>query len=128
MRRFLALIAIPLLACLVLAGCGGASKSTASSSSSASSSGANTAVTATGAFDKTPKVTIPKAKAGSNLAVKTLIQGTGATLTKSAVMASNSVVYFWDGTNSSLKENTFTSSPTIISSSLLPGLESALIG
>ena len=27
MRRFLALIAIPLLACLVLAGCGGSSKS-----------------------------------------------------------------------------------------------------
>jgi len=128
MRRLLALIAIPLLACLVLAGCGGSSKSTASSSSSASSSGANTAVTATGAFDKTPKVTIPKAKAGSNLAVKTLIQGTGATLTKSDVMATNFVVYFWDGTNSSLKENTFTSSPTIISSSLLPGLESALIG
>jgi len=128
MRRFLALIAIPLLTCLVLAGCGGSSKSTASSSSSASSSGANTAVTATGAFDKTPKVTIPKAKAGSNLAVKTLIQGTGATLTKSDVMATNYVVYFWDGTKSSLKENTFATSPTIISSSLLPGLESALIG
>ena len=131
MRRFLALIAIPLLACVVLAGCGGSSKSTASSSSSASagsSPGANTAVTATGAFDKTPKVTIPKAKAGNSLTVRTLIQGTGATLTKSDVMATNYVVYFWDGTNSSLKENTFTSSPTIISSNLLPGLESALIG
>jgi FKBP-type peptidyl-prolyl cis-trans isomerase len=129
MRRFLALIAIPLLACLVLAGCGGSSKSTASSSASASSSpSANTAVTATGAFDKTPKVTIPKAKPGNSLTVKTLIQGTGTTLTKSDVMATNFVVYFWDGTNSSLKENTFTSSPTIISSNLLPGLESALIG
>ena len=40
MRRFLALIAVPLLACLVLAACGGSSKSTASSSSSATSSGA----------------------------------------------------------------------------------------
>src|SRR4029077_1943554 len=128
MRRLLALIAIPLLACLVLAGCGGASKSTASSSSSASSSGANTAVTATGAFDKTPKVTIPKAKAGNNLAVKTLIQGTGATLTKSDAMAANFVLYFWDGTSSSLKANTFTSNPTVIGGTMLPGLESALIG
>src|SRR5206468_3797499 len=84
MRRFLALIAIPLLACLVLAGCGGSSKSTASSSSSASSSaaaspGANTAVTASGAFDKTPKVTIPKATPGTSLTVRTLIQGSGTT-------------------------------------------------
>ena len=83
MRRFLALIAIPLLACVVLAGCGGSSKSTASSSSSASSSpGSNTAVTATGAFDKTPKVTIPKTKPGSSLTVRTLIQGSGTALTK----------------------------------------------
>ncbi len=60
MRRFLALIAIPLLACVVLAGCG-SSKSTASSSSSA---GSNTSVTATGSFGQLPKVSIPKAKAG----------------------------------------------------------------
>ena len=102
MRRFLALIAIPLLACLVLAGCGGSSKSTASSSSSASSSaaaspGANTAVTATGAFDKTPKVTIPKATPGNSLTVRTLIQGTGTTLTKSDALAANFVLYFWQG-------------------------------
>ena len=126
MRRFLALIAIPLLACVVLAGCG-SSKSSASSSSS-SSANENSSVTATGSFGKTPTVDIPKAKAGGTLAVKTLIQGTGATLTKSDVIATNYVVYFWDGTNSSLKENTFTSSPTIIPNSLLPGLESALIG
>jgi FKBP-type peptidyl-prolyl cis-trans isomerase len=129
MRRFLALIAIPLLACVVLAGCGGSSKSTASSSSSAASSaGANTAVTATGAFDKTPKVTIPKAKPGSSLTVRTLIQGSGTALTKSDALAANFVLYFWQGSSSSLKASTYSSSPTVIGGTMLPGLESALIG
>jgi len=131
MRRFLALIAIPLVACVVLAGCGGSSKSTASSSSSASASsapGANTAVTATGGFDKTPKVTIPKAKPGTSLTVKTLIQGTGTTLTKQEALAANFVLYFWQGTSSSLKANTYGASPTVIGGTMLPGLESALIG
>jgi peptidylprolyl isomerase len=73
-------------------------------------------------------VTIPKAKAGSTLAVKTVIQGTGTTLTKSDAMAANFVLYFWDGTSSSLKANTFTSNPTMIGGSMLPGLETALIG
>ena len=129
MRRFLALIAIPLLACVALAGCGGSSKSTASSSSSAASSaGANTAVTATGAFDKTPKVTIPKTKPGSNLTVRTLIQGSGTALTKSDALAANFVLYFWQGNSSSLKASTYSSSPTVIGGTMLPGLESALIG
>ncbi len=127
MRRFLALIAIPLLACVVLAGCG-SSKSSASSSSSSSSSTANSSVTATGSFGKAPAVTIPKAKAGGNLAIKTVIQGTGTTLTKSDALAANFVLYFWDGTSSALKANTFTSNPTVIGGSMLPGLESALIG
>jgi FKBP-type peptidyl-prolyl cis-trans isomerase len=128
MRRFLALIAVPLLACLVLAGCGSSKSSASSSSSSSSSSTANSSVTASGSFGKTPTVIIPKAKAGSDLAVKTLIQGTGATLTKSDAMAANFVLYFWDGTSSSLKANTFTSNPTVIGGTMLPGLETALIG
>ena len=129
MRRFLALTAIPLLACVVLAGCG-SSKSTASSSSSSSSSstGANTSVTATGSFGKAPAVAIPKANAGSTLAVKTLIQGAGTTLTRSDAMAANFVLYFWQGTSSALKANTFTRNPTVIGGTMLPGLESALIG
>ncbi len=127
MRRFLALIAVPLLAGVVLAGCG-SSKSTASSSSSSSSSASNSSVTATGSFGKAPTVAIPKAKAGANLAVRTLIQGTGTTLTKSDAMAANFVLYFWDGTSSALKANTFTSNPTVIGGTMLPGLESALIG
>jgi FKBP-type peptidyl-prolyl cis-trans isomerase len=129
MRRFLALTAIPVLACVALAGCGGSSKSTASSSSSAASSpGANTAVTATGAFDKTPKVTIPKTKPGNSLTVKTLIQGNGTALTKSDALAANFVLYFWQGSSSSLKASTYSSSPTVIGGTMLPGLESALIG
>src|SRR6266851_6522017 len=134
MRRFLALIAIPLLACVVLAGCG-SSKPAASASSSASSSssalpsaGANTSVTATGLFGKAPAVTIPKAQPGTSLTVRTLIQGSGAPFTKSDAMAANFVLYFWSGTSSSLKANTFTSSPTVIGGTMLPGLESALIG
>jgi peptidylprolyl isomerase len=127
MRRSLALIAIPLLACVALAGCGGSSKSTASSSSAASP-GANTAVTATGAFGQTPKVTIPKAKADNSLTVKTLIQGTGAILTKSDVLAASYVIYTWDGTTSSEKGSTFGSVPSPLPSKTLPGLETALIG
>jgi len=127
MRRFLALIAIPLLACIVLAGCG-SSKSSASSSSSPSSSTENSSVTATGSFGQLPKVSIPKAKAGSNLAVKTLIQGTGPALTKSDTLAANYVVYSWDGTSSSQKASTFGVSPTLIAGQTLPGLETALIG
>ena len=135
MRRFLALIAIPLLACLVLAGCGGSSKSTASASSSSSSSSsaanssaANSAVTATGSFGQQPKVSIPKAKAGDNLTIRTLIQGTGPTMTKAEALAVNFVVYAWDGTSSSQKGTTFGATPTLLSAKTLPGLETALIG
>jgi FKBP-type peptidyl-prolyl cis-trans isomerase len=127
MRRFPALIAIPLLACVVLAGCG-SSKPTASSSASASSASANTSVTATGSFGQLPKVSIPKATAGSKLTVRTLIQGTGATYTKSDALAANFVLYFWSGTSSSQKASTFGASPTLIPSATLPGLETALVG
>jgi peptidylprolyl isomerase len=73
-------------------------------------------------------VNIPKAKAGSQLEVKTLIQGTGTTLTKADALAANFVLYFWSGTSSSLKANTYTSNPTVIGGTMLPGLESALVG
>ncbi len=127
MRRFLALTAIPLLACAVLAGCS-SSKSSSSTSSASASAAASSSVTATGSFGAAPAVSIPKAKPGSSLQVKTLIQGSGPTLTKSDALAANFVLYFWDGTSSSLKASTFTSNPTVIGGTMLPGLETALIG
>jgi FKBP-type peptidyl-prolyl cis-trans isomerase len=132
MRRLLAIIVIPVLACLVIAGCGSSkpssSSSSSASSSSASNSNANASVTVSGAFGTAPTVKIPKLKADNKLAVKTVIQGTGATFTKSDAMAANFVLYFWDGTTNSLKANTFTSNPTVIGGTMLPGLETALIG
>lgn len=126
MRRFLAFIAISLLACLTVAACG--SSKPAASSSSASSSAANSAVTVTGAFGKVPTVTIPKAKAGGSLMVRTLVQGTGPVVTKTDATAANFVIYFWDGATSALKGSTFGSSPTLIPSKTLPGLQTALVG
>jgi peptidylprolyl isomerase len=73
-------------------------------------------------------VTIPKAKAGSGLTVRTLIQGTGATYSKADALAANFVLYFWTGTTSTQKASTFGASPTLIPSSTLPGLETALVG
>jgi FKBP-type peptidyl-prolyl cis-trans isomerase len=130
MRRLLAITVIPLLACLVLAGCGSSkpSSSASSSSSAASNPNANTSVTVAGTFGTAPVVKIPKLDANNKLTVKTVIQGTGATLTRSDALAANFVVYTWDGTSSSLKQNTFLTNPAIIPSSSLPGLESALIG
>jgi serine/threonine protein kinase len=99
--------------------------STATSNSTPNS---NASVIASGSFGTMPKVSIPKAKAGSKLEVKTLIQGTGTTMTKTDALAANFVLYSWSGTSSSLKANTFSSNPTIIGGTMLPGLETALIG
>jgi FKBP-type peptidyl-prolyl cis-trans isomerase len=133
MRRLLTIIVIPLLACLVMAGCGSSKPSSSagsssSSSANASSSNANASVKVSGAFGTTPAVSIPKLDANSKLAVKTVIQGTGTTVTKADAMAANFVLYFWQGKSSSLKANTFTSNPTVIGGTMLPGLETALIG
>src|ERR1700729_566358 len=129
MRRVLAIIVVPLLACLVMAGCGSSNSSASSSSSSAAAnSNANASVKVTGNFGTAPAVTIPKLKADNALTVKTVIPGTGAVVTKSDAMAANFVLYFWDGTAATLKANTFTSNPTVIGGTMLPGLETALVG
>jgi FKBP-type peptidyl-prolyl cis-trans isomerase len=131
MRRLLAITVIPLLACLVIAGCGSSKPSASSSSSSsaaANNSSANASVTVAGAFGTTPVVKIPKLAANNKLTVKTVIPGTGSTVTKSTAMAANFVLYFWNGTSSTLKANTFTQNPTVIGGTMLPGLETALIG
>ena len=129
MRRLLAITVIPLLACLVIAGCGSSKPSSSSSSSAAAnSSNANASVAVAGAFGATPVVKIPKLDANNKLTVKTVIPGTGSTVTKSDAMAANFVLYFWSGTSNTLKANTFTQNPTVIGGTMLPGLETALIG
>jgi FKBP-type peptidyl-prolyl cis-trans isomerase len=121
MRRFLGLIAIPVIASVVLAGCG-------SSSSAPPAVNNNLKVTATGGFGTVPKVTIPEADASNNLLIRTLVQGTGPVFTKSDSLAMNFVLYFWEGKKSSLKADTFAATPTIVSGTMIPGLETALIG
>jgi peptidylprolyl isomerase len=122
MRRILAVLAIPLLAAVALAGCG-SSKPAATATTNPDSS-----VKVTGTFDKTPDVTIPKAKAGSALTVKTLINGTGATITSADEFVGNYEVFSWDGTSHALKGSTYATLPTLFTNPLLPGLQTAMIG
>src|SRR3984885_6353379 len=131
-RRVAALAITSLLAAGVIAGCGSSSSSSAaagSSASASSSAGTYTSVTATGDFGKAPTVTIP-AKAGSGaLYTKTLIQGTGGTLTTSESLVSNYVVYDWSGKTHKLISSSFQEgAPSLFAGQLLPGLEKALIG
>jgi FKBP-type peptidyl-prolyl cis-trans isomerase len=124
MRRFLGLIVIPVIACVVLAGCG-SSKPAPSATQGANT---NAKVTVTGGFGITPKVNIPKLDASNNLTVKTVVQGTGPALTKTDSLVANFVLYLWQGKTSTLKATTFTTNPAIISGTLIPGLQAALYG
>jgi FKBP-type peptidyl-prolyl cis-trans isomerase len=148
MRRAAALLAIPVIASVAIVGCSSSPSSPSSSSSSskspssstspsgsasASATGptvaSNSVVTASGTFGKAPTVTIPAEQAASALFTKTLIQGTGPTMTTSDSLVGNFVLYDWSGTTHKLLGSTYSSgSPTLFSSSLLPGLQKALIG
>jgi len=132
MRRSLAFLAIPLIAGLALAGCSSskpASTASGSASTGSTASGnANAEVTATGLFGKAPSVTFPKSKASTSLAIKTLINGTGATVTSTDAFLGNYVVYTWDGTTHTLKGSTYGATPTLFSTPLLPGLSAAVTG
>jgi len=118
MRRTAAALLLPLIAALGLVGCGSSSPPPSS----------NTLVSATGTFGKTPTVSIPAKKAGSNLYVKTEIQGRGPVLKKTDAFLGNYVVYIWSGTTHKLALSTFTATPQVLSGTLLPGLETALEG
>lgn len=123
MRRVHALLVVPLLAAAAIAGCG------SSSSSSAAPGNTNKAVSVTGAFGAAPKVTIPAEKASTSLYTKTVIQGSGASLTKTESVVGNFALYDWSGKTHKLVGSTFTSkTPTLFGSQLLPGLENALVG
>ncbi len=117
MRRIAALLSVPLLAVLALAGCG---SSTSSSSPT---------VSVSGQFGKDPKVNIPTQTAGKALVTKTLVKGTGPALTKTDAFVGNYAVYIWSGKAHKLAESTFHSkSPALFSGQLLPGLQAALQG
>ena len=119
MRRIGAALLLPLAATVVLAGCGSSSSPPASP---------NTSVTATGGFGKAPAVKIPAEKAGSNLFVKTEVQGNGQALAKNEAFLSNYQVYVWSGKTHKLVLSTYTQTPQVLSGTLLPGLQTALQG
>lgn len=86
-------------------------------------------VTVTGAFGAAPDMTIPATTPPSSFYVKTLFQGTGATVTSSEGMGGNFVLYDWSGTTHKLLHSTFgKDAPTFFVGRLLPGLEKALFG
>jgi FKBP-type peptidyl-prolyl cis-trans isomerase len=118
MRRTAAALLLPLIAALGLVGCGSSSPPPSS----------NTLVSATGTFGKAPTVSIPAKKAGSNLYIKTEIQGRGPVLKKTDAFLGNYVVYVWSGTTHKLALSTYTATPQVLSGTLLPGLETALEG
>ncbi len=128
MRRLLAITVMFLLAGLAVAGCGSAKPAASSSPAASTNPKANSFVTVAGKFGATPQVSIPKLAPDSKLFVRTEITGSGTTVTKADAMAANFVLYFWDGTSSALKANTFTQNPTMIGGTMLPGLQTALVG
>jgi FKBP-type peptidyl-prolyl cis-trans isomerase len=126
MRRAAALAIVPLLAAVAVAGCG---SSSSSKPAAAASSDTYKSVTVSGTFNKSPTVTIPKQTGSGTLYTKTVIQGTGAKLTSADGMIANYVAYDWSGKTSKLLGSSFTQgSPSIFVGSLLPGLETALVG
>jgi FKBP-type peptidyl-prolyl cis-trans isomerase len=129
MRRVAALVVIPLLAAAAVAGCASSSSKSSSSSSTSSSTTANQSVTVSGDFGVSPKVVIPKVKAGPDLYTKTLIKGSGQVLTSADSLVGNFALYDWSGTTAKLVGSTFSAGgPTLFSGQMLPGLSSALIG
>ena len=78
-------------------------------------------MTVTGTFNKAPKVTIPKETGSGALYTKTVIQGTGATLTSSEGMIGNYVAYDWSGKTSKLLGSSYTQgTPSIFVGSAAP--------
>jgi peptidylprolyl isomerase len=126
MRRAAALAFLPLIAAAAIAGC---SSSSSSTSAAASSSDSYKSVTVSGTFDKSATVKIPKVKGTGDLYTKTVIQGSGATLTASDGMVGNYVAYDWSGKTSKLLGSSYTQgTQSLFVGQLLPGLEKALVG
>ncbi|MGH3156147.1 MAG: FKBP-type peptidyl-prolyl cis-trans isomerase [Streptosporangiaceae bacterium] len=82
----------------------------------------------TGAFGSQPKVTIPSAKAGSQLQLQTLIKGSGAVVPAGSAVLGNYIAYIWSGKTHKLAQSTYTTVPALFGVHLLPGLTDALKG
>ena len=124
MRRIAAALSFPLLAVLVLAGCG------SSSSSPSAASDPNGSVAVSGAFGAVPAVKIPASQASGKLAIKTVIHGNGPVLGASDSFVGNYAVYVWSGKTHKLVLSTFTTgTPQLLAANVgLPGLKQALTG
>jgi FKBP-type peptidyl-prolyl cis-trans isomerase len=124
MRRTAAALSFPLLAIMLLAGCG------SSASSTPPVSNANGSVAVSGTFGAAPAVQIPAAKASTKLAIKTIIKGTGPVLGQTDSFVGNYAVYIWRGTTNKLALSTFKNgSPQVLAANVgLTGLKQALTG
>ena len=62
--------------------------------------------------------------------MQTLVHGTGPALGRTDAFVGNYAIYLWSGTSHKLLQSTFKTGgkPTLFSGTLLPGLETALIG
>jgi FKBP-type peptidyl-prolyl cis-trans isomerase len=115
MRRLAAAILVPAAACAVLAGCG-----------SSGTANTNSSVSVSGTFDKAPSVTIPKAKASTNLVVSRPIKGSGPAVKSGNAVLANVALYKWRGTTHSLIDSTYASGPQMLPAQMgLTGLTTA---
>jgi FKBP-type peptidyl-prolyl cis-trans isomerase len=139
MRRTLkplVLIAIPALvalsACSSSGGGSGATPGTtptANASQATSELGADLDITVSGQYGKQPSVSIPAAKAGPDLMVKTILKGSGPAISDSTVAYANYVTYLWDGSANKLVGDTYVNAPEeFLASQEIPGLATALNG
>jgi peptidylprolyl isomerase len=120
MRRLTAaLLAAPLAATAVLAGC----------SSSPTQAGSNESVKVTGAEGKAPTVHIPAEKADSALVTKTLVHGKGEKLTAGDSYLADFDVFVWRGKTNKLLFSSFARTPEVLPVTMgLTGLQKALTG
>lgn len=133
--RLTALLVLPVA---ILTACSSTSPSGSSpaSGSGAAAAGANTAVgvKVTGGFGATPQLTIPSTAAPAKLTQQTLVQGSGAAVTKGDTLVANYVGQTWAPKGG--KPNVFDSSfkrgaPAafvIGTGSVIPGWDKTLVG